>query len=214
MQKRGGGITAIELRDKTSELENYYQLHATFETVNSMGANFINTCLEEFAKTLKEEAESAGLELDVVMSILSNYVPNCVVRAEVSCKVEELNENPAYAEKFVQAVKIAQIEPFRAVTHNKGIMNGVDAVVLATGNDFRAVEAGVHAYASRDGQYRSLSNADIKDLEYQKKQIEQEFSEGKVSDDKIETKANELQKIIKSLEEKEERWFELSSKME
>lgn len=163
MQKRGGGITAIELRDKTADLENYYQLHATFETVNSMGANFINTCLEEFAKTLKEEAESVGLEIDVVMSILSNYVPNCVVRAEVSCKVEELNENPAYAEKFVQAVKIAQIEPFRAVTHNKGIMNGVDAVILATGNDFRAVEAGVHAYASRDGQYRSLSNAEIKD---------------------------------------------------
>lgn len=214
MQKRGGGITAIELRDKTSELKNYYQLHATFETVNSMGANFINTCIEEFAKTLKEEAESAGLELDVEMSILSNYVPNCVVRAEVSCKVEELNENPTYAEKFVQAVKIAQIEPFRAVTHNKGIMNGVDAVILATGNDFRAVEAGVHAYASRDGQYRSLSNAEIKDLEFQKKQIKAEFSEGKVSDDKIETKANELQKIIKSLEEKEERWFELSSKME
>lgn len=163
MQKRGGGITAIELRDKTADLENYYQLHATFETVNSMGANFINTCLEEFAKTLKEEAENSGLEIDVVMSILSNYVPNCVVRAEVSCKVEELNENPTYAEKFVQAVKIAQIEPFRAVTHNKGIMNGVDAVILATGNDFRAVEAGVHAYASRDGQYRSLSNAEIKD---------------------------------------------------
>jgi len=162
MQKRGGGITAIELRDKTADLENYYQLHATFETVNSMGANFINTCLEEFAKTLKEEAENSGLEIDVVMSILSNYVPNCVVRAEVSCKVEELNENPTYAEKFVQAVKIAQIEPFRAVTHNKGIMNGVDAVILATGNDFRAVEAGVHAYASRDGQYRSLSNAEIK----------------------------------------------------
>ena len=163
MQKRGGGITDIKLRNKTSDLENYYQLHATFETVNSMGANFINTCLEEFAKTLKEEAEISGLDIDVVMSILSNYVPNCVVRAEVSCKVEELNENPTYAEKFVQAVKIAQIEPFRAVTHNKGIMNGVDAVVLATGNDFRAVEAGIHAYASKDGQYRSLSNAEIKD---------------------------------------------------
>lgn len=162
MQKRGGGITSIELRDKTSELENYYQLHATFETVNSMGANFINTCLEEFAKILKEEAEQEGIELDVVMSILSNYVPNCVVRAEVSCKVEELNENPAYAEKFVQAVKIAEIEPFRAVTHNKGIMNGVDAVILATGNDFRAVEAGVHAYASKDNGYSSLSHAEIK----------------------------------------------------
>lgn len=163
MQKRGGGITSIELRDKTLELENYYQLHATFETINSMGANFINTCLEEFAKILKEEAEQEGIELDVVMSILSNYVPNCVVRAEVRCKVEELNENPAYAEKFVQAVKIAEIEPFRAVTHNKGIMNGVDAVILATGNDFRAVEAGVHAYASKDNGYSSLSHAEIKD---------------------------------------------------
>ncbi|MBP8157439.1 MAG: hydroxymethylglutaryl-CoA reductase, partial [Flavobacterium sp.] len=102
----------------------------------------------------------------VVMSILSNYVPNCIVRAEVSCKVEDLAEkkieNPQeFAEKFVQAVRIAEIEPFRAVTHNKGIMNGVDSVVLATGNDFRAIEAGVHAYASRNGQYSSLSHAKI-----------------------------------------------------
>ncbi len=100
------------------------------------------------------------------MSILSNYVPNCIVRAEVSCPVEDLAEkkieNPKeFAEKFVQAVRIAEIEPFRAVTHNKGIMNGVDAVVLATGNDFRAVEAGVHAYASRNGSYSSLSHATI-----------------------------------------------------
>ncbi len=168
MQKRGGGITSIELRDKTAVLDNYYQLHATFETVNSMGANFINTCLEDFAKTLKHEAESyndfsENEHIDVVMSILSNYVPNCVVRAEVMCKVEDLDPNPAFAEKFVQAVQIARVEPFRAVTHNKGIMNGVDAVILATGNDFRAVEAGVHAYASKEGQYKSLSNADIKD---------------------------------------------------
>jgi hydroxymethylglutaryl-CoA reductase len=168
MQKRGGGITSIELRDKTAVLDNYYQLHATFETVNSMGANFINTCLEDFAKTLEQEAESyddfsEDEHIDVVMSILSNYVPNCVVRAEVMCKVEDLDPNPAFAEKFVQAVQIARVEPFRAVTHNKGIMNGVDAVVLATGNDFRAVEAGVHAYASKDGQYKSLSNAEIKD---------------------------------------------------
>jgi hydroxymethylglutaryl-CoA reductase len=100
------------------------------------------------------------------MSILSNFVPNCVVRAEVSCKVEDLAEkhiqNPReFAEKFIQAVKIAEIEPYRAVTHNKGIMNGIDAVVLATGNDFRAVEAGIHAYASRKGTYSSLSHAKI-----------------------------------------------------
>jgi hydroxymethylglutaryl-CoA reductase len=172
MQKRGGGILEIELRNKTNELENYFQLHATFETKDSMGANFINSCLEQFAKTLKEEAlnyegfSEEEKNIQVVMSILSNYVPNCIVRAEVSCKIEELAEkkieNPQeFAEKFVQAVKIAEIEPFRAVTHNKGIMNGIDAVILATGNDFRAVEAGVHAYASRNGKYSSLSHAKI-----------------------------------------------------
>lgn len=169
MQKRGGGITSIELRNKTAELENYYQLHATFETKDSMGANFINTCLEEFAKTLKEEAQEwenfseEEKNIEVVMSILSNYVPNCVVRVSVACPVEELHENPNYAQKFVQAVKIAQLEPYRAVTHNKGIMNGIDAVVLATGNDFRAIEAGAHAFAARSGQYRSLSDASIEE---------------------------------------------------
>ena len=75
---------------------------------------------------------------------------------------EKKIDNPQeFAEKLVQAVTIAEIEPFRAVTHNKGIMNGVDAVVLATGNDFRAVEAGVHAYASHNGSYSSLSHAKI-----------------------------------------------------
>ena len=172
MQKRGGGILDIELRDKTSLLPNYYQLHATFETKDSMGANFINSCLEQFAKTLKEEAQCYDLfseeekDIEVVMSILSNYVPNCVVRAEVSCPINDLAEkhieNPkAFAERFIRAVQIAEVEPFRAVTHNKGIMNGIDAVVLATGNDFRAVEAGIHAYASRNGSYSSLSHAKI-----------------------------------------------------
>ena len=172
MQKRGGGILDIELRDKTNLLPNYYQLHATFETKDSMGANFINSCLEQFAKTLKEQAQLYPLfsqeekDIEVVMSILSNYVPNCVVRAEVSCPVDDLVEkhieNPkAFAERFIRAIQIAEVEPFRAVTHNKGIMNGIDAVVLATGNDFRAVEAGIHAYASRNGSYSSLSHATI-----------------------------------------------------
>jgi hydroxymethylglutaryl-CoA reductase len=172
MQKRGGGILDIVLKDKTNLLPNYFQLHATFETKDSMGANFINSCLEQFSKTLKEEALTYDLfseeekDIEVVMSILSNYVPNCIVRAEVSCLVEDLVEkhipNPkAFAERFIQAVKIAEVEPFRAATHNKGIMNGIDAVVLATGNDFRAVEAGIHAYASRKGSYSSLSHAKI-----------------------------------------------------
>ena len=173
MQRRGGGIQSLELRDKTNLLPNYYQLHATFETKDSMGANFINSCLEQFAATLKNEAAeyldftSAEKNIEVIMSILSNYVPNCLVKVSVSCKVSELAEknipDPAeFAQKFVNAVRIAEVEPYRAVTHNKGIMNGIDAVVLATGNDFRAVEAGIHAYASRNGSYSSLSHAEIK----------------------------------------------------
>ena len=171
MRKRGGGILDIELRDKTTSLDNYYQLHATFETLDAMGANFINSCLEQFAKTLEEEAQgfdgfaSEEQNLQVVMSILSNYVPNCLVKAGVSCPLNELTEEgidgELFAEKFVNAVTIANVEPHRAVTHNKGIMNGIDAVVLATGNDFRAVEAGVHAYASKEGAYKSLTHAEI-----------------------------------------------------
>lgn len=172
MQKRGGGILDIILRDKTALIDGYYQLHATFETVDSMGANFINSCLEQFGKTLRQEALTYApfteeeKHIQVIMSILSNYVPNCVVRAEVSCPVEDLNEDKnikpeEFAQKFVTAINIAEVEPFRAVTHNKGIMNGIDAVVVATGNDFRAVEAGVHAYAAKNGQYTSLSHAKI-----------------------------------------------------
>jgi hydroxymethylglutaryl-CoA reductase len=157
MEKRGGGILDIKLVDKTEKLPNYYQLHATFETKDSMGANFINSCLEAIAKKFEKE------DIEIVMSILSNFVPECLVKAEVSCKIDELGgENPQkFAEKFYQAVKIAEVEPYRAVTHNKGIMNGVDAVVLATGNDFRAVEAGAHAYAARSGEYSSLSHCSI-----------------------------------------------------
>ncbi|OMP31836.1 hydroxymethylglutaryl-CoA reductase, degradative [Mangrovimonas sp. DI 80] len=172
METRGGGILDIELQDKSDTLEGYFQLHATFETLDAMGANFINSCLEQFAKTFVSEIAdfeviaNTDLDIQIIMSILSNYVPDCLVRAEVSCKVEDLQEDPSipadeFAKKFIQAVKIAEIEPFRAVTHNKGIMNGIDAVVLATGNDFRAVEACVHAYASRNGQYGSLTHASI-----------------------------------------------------
>ncbi|TXI69003.1 MAG: hydroxymethylglutaryl-CoA reductase, partial [Flavobacterium sp.] len=160
MQKRGGGILDIELRDKTNEIPNYYQLHATFNTKDSMGANFINTCLEQFAKTLENQAQeysdftSDEKNIQIVMSILSNFVPNCVVRVEVSCPIDQLSDDKnidsvEFAQKFATAVRIAEVEPYRAVTHNKGIMNGIDAVVLATGNDFRAVEAGIHAYASK-----------------------------------------------------------------
>ena len=173
MEKRGGGIKEIELRDLSNKLDGYYQLHCTFETLDAMGANFINSCLEQFAKTLQEQANKSALfsntedTIEIVMSILSNYVPNCVVRAEVSCPITDETTDTSvskkFSEKVLQAVNIAKVEPYRAVTHNKGIMNGIDAVILATGNDFRAVEAGVHAYASKDERYSSLTHAEIKD---------------------------------------------------
>ncbi|WP_370629899.1 hydroxymethylglutaryl-CoA reductase, degradative [Zunongwangia sp. SCSIO 43204] len=174
MEQRGGGIKSIELRERTTEVENYYQLHCNFETVDSMGANFINSCLEKFAEVLENEASiwqdfnDEERNIEIVMSILSNYVPECIVRAEVSCSLEDLSDDANFsgehfAEKFLRAIKIAETEPFRAVTHNKGIMNGIDAVVLATGNDFRAIEAGVHAYAAKDGQYSSLTHAKVED---------------------------------------------------
>lgn len=171
MEKRGGGILEIEIKDRTADLEAYFQLHLTFETLDAMGANFINTCLEaiavEWQQLVQQDARFTKEEkaLEIVMSILSNYVPECLVTASVSCPVSSLAvdnmSGVQFAKKMVQAIEIAKVEPYRAVTHNKGIMNGVDAVVLATGNDFRAVEAGVHAYAARDGQYRSLTHARI-----------------------------------------------------
>jgi len=150
MRERGGGILSMELLDKRADMPGYYQIHVRFDTRDSMGANFINSCLEAIAGSFQRP------DIEIVMSILSNYVPECVVRAEVSCPVDKLYQKNAghQAEKFVQAVEIARISTERAVTHNKGIMNGVDAVVMATGNDFRAVEAGVHAYAAKDGTYR------------------------------------------------------------
>lgn len=175
MEKRGGGIVGLSLVDMTDKLENYYQLKLEAETCNAMGANFINSLLEELAKNFKttvmEDARFEGTEKEVqiIMCILSNYTPNCVVDCFVECPIEDLGtfagDMPAreFAEKFATAVRIAEIDPNRAVTHNKGIMNGVDAVVMATGNDYRAIEACAHAYAARDGQYRSLSSVSLAD---------------------------------------------------
>ena len=172
MESRGGGINDIQLIDKTSDLKGYYQLFATFNTVDAMGANFINSCLEKFSKTFSDSINKfnrVGFKkesIEIIMSILSNFVPNCLVEASVACNVSDLNKlepkSKNFAQKLVKAVEIANIDIHRAVTHNKGIMNGVDAVAIATGNDFRALEAGVHAYASQ-GKYKSLSEASIKE---------------------------------------------------
>tara|TARA_B100000029_G_scaffold515636_1_gene623665 strand:+ start:65 stop:1378 length:1314 start_codon:yes stop_codon:yes gene_type:complete len=167
MKKRGGGIIDVKLSDKTSDMDGYYQINISFNTIDAMGANFINSCLEQISKSFIEKTKKYKIEkneINIIMSILSNYVPDCLVKAEVSCKVEELNikeNHHNFCEKFIQAVKIAELDISRAVTHNKGIMNGIDAVAIATGNDFRAIEAGIHAYASKNGKYTGLTKAKI-----------------------------------------------------
>ncbi len=173
MKQRGGGLIDITLVDKTHILEGYYYIHASFQTLDAMGANFINSCLEQMAKSFLHHAKLYSLFQEkeqypeVVMSILSNYVPECLVRAEVSCRLEELStkqyNGEEFAKRFIRAIDIAKTETRRAVTHNKGIMNGIDAVIVATGNDSRAVEAGVHAYASKNSYYSSLTHAKIED---------------------------------------------------
>ena len=167
MDQRGGGIVAIEFIPQ-SELEDVWQMQVSFKTADSMGANFINTCLEAMKEPLVNYFEEQNLStVEIIMAILSNYTPSCLVTCKVSCKVEDLAPYAAglspqeFAQRFKLAMDIAHHNIHRAVTHNKGIYNGVDAVVLATGNDFRAVEAAGHSYASRDGQYRSLSKCDI-----------------------------------------------------
>ena len=176
MKERGGGILDIELIDKTYEINNYYQLNSKFNTVDSMGANFINSCLEQYAKTFETEFLESKLfekdeKLEVIMSILSNYVPECIVKAEIRCKIDQLKnsdiDNPKkFAQKFIDAIEIANKDVGRAVTHNKGVMNGIDSVVIATGNDFRAVEACAHAFASKNGTYSSLTHASIEKDEF------------------------------------------------
>ncbi|HMS51769.1 MAG TPA: hypothetical protein PKD56_05545 [Chitinophagales bacterium] len=142
-----------------------------------MGANFINSVLERLALLLDEavemypEFEIHEQEVQIIMAILSNYTPDCLVHAWVECAVSDLGNfddlnAEEFAQKFVRALNIARNDVYRATTHNKGIYNGIDAVILATGNDFRAIEACGHAYAAKDGQYRSLSSAKIEDNKF------------------------------------------------
>ncbi len=174
MANRGGGVVDFDLIELSDQLEDTYQFRITFNTVDSMGANFINSVLESFAQTLihfvrKNEVfgpERDGIE--VLMAILSNYSPDCLVRATVECPVDDLGSYENYsalelAQRFKKAIDIAKVDPYRATTHNKGIFNGIDAVVLATANDFRAVEANGHAYAARSGRYQSLTECTIED---------------------------------------------------
>ena len=173
MRKRGGGILGMRLIDYSDQIPDYYQIRVEFGTGDAMGANFINSVLEQFGHSLQDFfAERNDLPTDlrkveIIMTILSNNTPDCRVRVWVECPVEQLDgidetlSGADFAKKFKKAVDIAHIDVDRATTHNKGIYNGIDAVVIATGNDFRAVEAAGHTVASRNGRYESLSSATI-----------------------------------------------------
>lgn len=173
MARRGGGIADMYVKDMTKLLPDYYQLYVEFHTADAMGANFINSCLEALSKewSLRIEKARSGNslygEMDIDMAILSNYTPDCLVKIWVESNVSALDSinkkltGTDFARKFVRATKIAHTVTHRAVTHNKGIFNGMDAVIIATGNDFRAVEACGHAYAARNGIYQGLSTASL-----------------------------------------------------
>lgn len=169
MRARGGGICKLELIDRTDAMDGYFQIDLSADTRDSMGANFINSVLETIAARFDELFTEQNLpdKPEIIMSILSNYTPDCRVEASVQCPVERMAvdgfSGEDFCRRFTTAVRMANVSRERAVTHNKGIMNGVDGVILATGNDFRAVEACVHAYAARNGRYSSLSQAHVQD---------------------------------------------------
>ncbi|KXT78388.1 Hydroxymethylglutaryl-CoA reductase [Streptococcus sp. DD13] len=156
IQKRGGGCRSLHVEEKDLFLIVY--LHVDVQ--EAMGANILNTMLEALIPHL--ESLTGGRAL---MGILSNYATDSVVSASCRLPLRRLHANPKEAQQLAERIQLAshlaQIDPYRAATHNKGIFNGIDALVLATGNDFRAIEAGAHAFASRDGQYRGLSTWSI-----------------------------------------------------
>ena len=153
--KRGGGARELTV-EKISGETDFLVVYLHVDTQEAMGANMLNTMLEALKPSL--EALSQGRSL---MGILSNYATDSLVTA--TCRIafrylsRQKDEARELAEKMVLASQFAQADPYRAATHNKGIFNGIDALLIATGNDWRAIEAGAHAYASHDGAYRGLS---------------------------------------------------------
>lgn len=158
--KRGGGARDIEIRlvegNEVEQINPYLVLHLHVDTQEAMGANMLNTMLEALAPRVASYTSG-----EVLMSILTNYATESLVTAKCTISPDYLSTDGLSGEdvrdRIVEASKFAYVDPYRATTNNKGVMNGIDAVVIATGNDWRAIEAGVHAYGARDGHYRSLT---------------------------------------------------------
>ena len=150
--KRGGGARELSIDEK----DDFLIVYLTVDTQEAMGANMVNTMMEALVPILEELSGGKSL-----MAILSNYATESLVTADCQVDLRYLSRNKEEAQelarKFHLASKLAQEDVYRASTHNKGIFNGIDAVVMATGNDWRAIEAGANTYACKDGQYRGLS---------------------------------------------------------
>ena len=153
--KRGGGARDLHIEQIKGETD-FLVVYLHVDTQEAMGANMLNTMLEALKPVLEELSQGQSL-----MGILSNYATDSLVTA--SCRIafrylsRQKDQGREIAEKIALASQFAQADPYRATTHNKGIFNGIDAILIATGNDWRAIEAGAHAFASRDGRYQGLS---------------------------------------------------------
>ena len=155
--KRGGGIRDIWVEEKSTDKERFYIFYVSVDTQEAMGANMLNTILESLVSPI--EATTCG---ESIMAILSNLATNSVVTAKCVLSTRILDTKTTKGEDVVDRIVLAsefsKADPYRATTHNKGIMNGIDSVVIATGNDWRAIEAGAHAFASLSGKYQPLTN--------------------------------------------------------
>ena len=155
--KRGGGIRDIWVEEKSTDKKRFYIFYVSVDTKEAMGANMLNTILEALVSPI--EALTGG---ESIMAILSNLATNSIVTARCVLSPRILDTRTTKGEdvidRIVLASEFSKADPYRATTHNKGIMNGIDSVVIATGNDWRAIEAGVHAYASLSGKYQPLTS--------------------------------------------------------
>ena len=147
----GGGAKDFELRILDSPLGKMIVMHLIVDVRDAMGANAVNTMVEALAPIV-EDLTSGKVRL----KILSNLADKRIVKAKAVFDKEKMG-GEKNIDAFIESYTLASIDPYRAATHNKGIMNGIDSLIIATGNDFRAIEAGAHAYASRDGRYTSLT---------------------------------------------------------
>jgi hydroxymethylglutaryl-CoA reductase len=155
--KHGGGARDIQVRPiMETPIGPMLVVHLLYDTRDAMGANAVNTAVEHLAPFIEQITGGR-----VNLRILSNLTDQRKARAEGMIPARELQTGNLRGEDAVRAIVeagvFAEVDPYRATTHNKGIMNGIDAVVIATGNDWRAIEAGAHAYAARDGRYTSLT---------------------------------------------------------